>query len=144
MQIHCRVVENDSELEKALNIRHQVFVKEQKLFLTTDKDQYDNISVNLIAEVDGDVIGTVRIYPKEEDVWVGGRLAVVPSKRGNAGSKLVRAAVLEAQKRGAKRFIASIQAQNIKLFKRLGWKVVGESFLLQNQSHYIMEANLNV
>lgn len=143
MNVNCRVAKTPEELAKALEIRRQVFVIEQQLFVLTDKDEKDEISIHLIAEDSGGIIGTVRIYSEESYVWVGGRLAVLPGKRGIVGSKLIRAAVSEVIRQGASQFFANIQSQNVPLFNRLGWKIAGAEFLLHGRPHYLMEANLD-
>lgn len=142
MNVNCRVAKTPEELAKALEIRRRVFVNEQQLFVLTDKDEMDETSIHLIAEDSDGIIGTVRIYSEESYVWVGGRLAVLPGKRGIVGSMLIRAAVSEVIRQGANQFFANIQSQNVPLFKRLGWKIAGAEFLHHYRPHYLMEANL--
>lgn len=142
MKINCRAVETPEELKKAIYIRNEVFIKEQGLFSKTDWDEHDQIATHIIAVIDGEIVGTVRLYHQDKGVWVGGRLAVLPGKRGWVGSRLVKAAVAEAKRSDAKQFIAAIQAQNVSFFTRLGWKTIGTKFIVQGWEHYLMEANL--
>lgn len=142
MKINCRVVKTPEELERALCIRNEVFIKEQGLFSETDWDKHDEMATHIIAEIEGEIVGTVRLYHQDKEVWVGGRLAVLPGKRGWVGNWLVKAAVEEAKRLGAKQFIAAVQVQNISFFKRLGWQTIGTKFIVQGWEHYLMEANL--
>jgi putative N-acetyltransferase (TIGR04045 family) len=142
MKINCRVVKTPEELEMALYIRNEVFLKEQGLFAKNDWDKQDETATHIIAEIEGEIVGTVRLYHQDKEVWVGGRLAVLPGKRGWVGGRLVRAAVEEASRSGAKQFIAAVQIQNISFFKRLGWRTIGTKFIVQGREHCLMEANL--
>ncbi len=137
-EITCRPVANDREKELALSIRKQVFVKEQKLFNDTDEDQFDDNAIHLVAEMDGEIVGTVRLYNEKEDIWIGGRLAVLTQHRGRVGSRLVKRAVIEAEQQGARLFKAQVQSQNERFFQRLGWKTVGEKQIICGYEHMDM------
>jgi putative N-acetyltransferase (TIGR04045 family) len=141
-----RIAETEKELEESFRLRHEVFVKEQKIFLETDIDEHDNDAIHIVAieELTGNVIGVVRCYRKEGDTWFGGRLGAAPPYRnGQVGSNLVRLAVKTVKSRGCKKFLAYIQPQNVKFFERLGWKTVGEPIIYQGLPHQLMEADLN-
>lgn len=140
----CREVANLIEKEQAMAIRRQVFVEEQGLFSETDEDEHDHWATHLVAEVEGMIVGTVRLYHKGSGVWVGGRLAVLPQYRGRVGSNLVRMAVSEAEKREAEVFMAQVQVQNEQLFHRFGWRTVGKKQVIHGCEHVLMEATLKL
>jgi putative N-acetyltransferase (TIGR04045 family) len=110
-------------------LRHDVFVAEQGLFSRSDADAIDDdprTVVLLARATSGEVLGGVRLAPVvEPDIgwWVGGRLAVRADARGTVGigAALVRAACAHAERLGALRFDASVQAANETMFARLGW-----------------------
>lgn len=138
----CRIA-GERDLDDVFAIRARVFCREQGMFAESDRDEWDRVSVHLVAEVEGETVGTVRLYPQGEGVWIGGRLAVLPGKRGGlVGSRLVERAVQEAAARGAVCFRASIQAENEKLFHRLGWRSVGPRRYYRGVEHREMEAPL--
>jgi len=139
-QIICRTAANDLEKEQAMTIRRKVFVEEQGLFPDSDQDEHDQEAVHLVADVGGKIVGTVRLYCQEKNVWVGGRLAVLPPYRGRIGAKLVEKAVQEAEKRGAEKFIAYVQVKNERFFHRLGWRTTGGPQVIYGQEHILMEA----
>ena len=73
----CHPVRCRKELVQALEIRNQVFVREQNLFDQSDADPNDDKSIHLVAELEDQIIGTVRVFPNEnKGHWVGGRLAI--------------------------------------------------------------------
>jgi putative N-acetyltransferase (TIGR04045 family) len=115
-------------------LRTRSFVHEQGMFERHDLDEYDGDprTVVLVAlDRDDAVIGGVRLGPADAgtDVgwWRGGRLVVdrtSPVGRG-AGAALIRAACAYAERAGALRFEATVQARYRDLFERIGWQAVG-------------------
>ncbi|MCZ4499107.1 MAG: synthase [Marmoricola sp.] len=118
-----------ADLAAYRRLRHDTFVVEQGLFDPTDRDVYDDdprTRVLVALTVDGRVLGGVRLHPvTEPDLgwWRGDRLVVAARGRvlGGVGVALVRAACAAAEDAGALRFDAVVQAQNERLFTRLGW-----------------------
>jgi putative N-acetyltransferase (TIGR04045 family) len=122
--------ESASDVADYRMLRRQVFVDEQGLFDHDDHDRIDDdprTIVLLARSIDGSVLGGVRIAPALEgrDIgwWSGSRLAVSVGARTHAGigAALVAAACARAEAEGALRFDATVQEQNEKLFRRLGW-----------------------
>jgi putative N-acetyltransferase (TIGR04045 family) len=144
-----RVAESEEEIQKALELRRMVFVDEQHMFEEDDLDEYDNGAIYLNAWLRGKdvLIGTVRCYRDKEkpDVWWGGRLAVHPDYRTRGiGVYLIRAAIETVKNQQASRFLASVQLQNIELFKKLGWEPIGDTFIFHGRPHQMMEVDLHV
>ena len=127
----CVVVRAEgAELDAYRALRRDVFVREQGLFTGSDADDVDDDprTVVLIARAaDGEVLGGVRVHPavagRDLGWWRGSRLVVAPDARMllGVGAALVRAACVVAEDAGALRFDACVQAQNERLFRRLGW-----------------------
>ncbi len=140
--IICRIAETEGELEEAYRIRHEIFVREQKLFQHTDRDVFDERAVHIVAFMDDEMVGTVRIYEKEQDTWYGGRLAVKKGFRGRVGALLVKKAVETVKERKARRFLAYIQLPSVSFFKRNRWKAVGDVTSYHGVPHQLMEAGL--
>ena len=139
---------NAAQLAAYQRLRREVFVTEQGLFAGNDHDRLDDDprTIVLVAvaggaigsgevAVDGQVLGGVRIAPALEgrDIgwWTGSRLVVAPASRGRAGigGALVREACLRAERAGALRFEATVQAQNETMFGQLGWHRFGETVI---------------
>lgn len=131
--------ETEEHLAAVKYIRRQVFVEEQKLFPDTDEDVFDRRSIYLLALKGKEAVGTVRLFPAYKQVWVGGRLAVLPQARGAIGKLLVNRAVQLASELGARRFIAHIQEQNLPFFSRLGWVPISSPRLYKGYPHLWME-----
>lgn len=151
---HCpgffiRAATQRFEAEGAAALRYRVFVAEQGLFHDHDRDEVDLIATHLVAlstcahELD-QVVGTVRIHEESPGIWWGSRLAVDRGFRrvGQLGAELIRLAVSTANARGCETFNANVQMQNVTLFKRLHWSVVGET-MLHGVPHARMVADLD-
>ena len=145
-KIVCHAARTKSELDRAFQIRHEVFVLEQEIFDGSDKDEDDLTSIHLVAKLDDEVVGTVRLFPSGSNgngCWYGGRLAVKKGRRtSHAGELLVREAVKRAKRLNCKTFLAHIQETNVPFFTRLGWKPVGGIEKYMGKPHQLMQADL--
>jgi putative N-acetyltransferase (TIGR04045 family) len=116
------------ELAAHFAVRRQVFVEAQGLFAGTDRDRHDEAAdtVHVVARLDDEVVGAVRLYPLGDGLWKGDRLAVLPSVRDvRLGALLVQFAVRSAGERGGSRMVAQVQVPNVRFFERLGWACDG-------------------
>ena len=144
-RIVCHPARTRQELARAAEIRHRVFVDEQRLYQETDADEDDRKSTHLIAEMEGQIIGTVRVFPVNENGhWIGGRLAIQQEWRGSgAGELLVREAMRFVKKKGCTRFTARIQEENIPFFVQIGWRPSGVLHEYRGRIHQQMKADLS-
>ena len=143
--IVCHSARNQRERSEAFAIRNEVFVHEQKMFDKSDIDENDIKGTQLVARSKGIVVGTVRIYPEnqEKNLWIGGRLAVRKEYRNTrAGSDLVKEAMKRVKKKGCRIFLATIQEQNVPFFKKIGWTPQGPLEIHYGHPHQRMQADL--
>ncbi len=141
-----KIIDCDEELKEYYKIRNDIFVKEQNIFPESDIDDYDKDAIHIAAVQNstGKMVGAVRCYNTEGDTWVGGRLSASNGFRnGRVGYNLVRFAVKSVKARGCTKFLAYVQPKNVKFFKRLDWKPVGEMFSHHGKPHQLMEADLS-
>ncbi|HEY9888894.1 MAG TPA: MSMEG_0567/Sll0786 family nitrogen starvation N-acetyltransferase [Candidatus Obscuribacterales bacterium] len=129
-------------------LRQAIFCEEQGLFAGHDEDDIDDIAYPIIA-VENDVIagkqvvGVVRIYEAQPRLWYGGRLGVHPHYRrvGRIGQGLIHKAVTTANAWGCDRFLATVQLQNVRFFRRQHWESV-EEIVVCDRPHHLMVADL--
>jgi len=141
----CHRARTSVELNHAFEIRREVFVGEQKIFETSDRDADDLHGIHLVAKHGQEVVGTVRVFRNGNGNghWIGGRLAVRDGYRASgAGELMVRTAVATVRKQGCTKFTAHIQEENVPFFSRLGWKGVEEPTVYFGRVHQVMEATL--
>ncbi|MBW4542341.1 MAG: GNAT family N-acetyltransferase [Myxacorys chilensis ATA2-1-KO14] len=135
------------EIAAYFALRRSIFVEEQGVFQDSDIDELDNIAYPIIAlpaTSDPTVLGIVRIYEPEPQLWYGGRLGVHPDFRraGRIGKGLIYKAVTTANTWGCQRFLATVQLQNVRFFQRLHWDSL-EEITICGLPHHLMEADLN-
>ena len=133
------------EIKDYFALRHSIFVEEQGVFETEDLDQYDAIAYPIVAvEIETTkIVGIVRIYEPEKGLWYGGRLGVHTDYRcvGQIGKGLIYKAVTTANTWGCDRFLATVQIQNVRFFRRLHWDSL-QKISICDRPHHLMEAQL--
>jgi putative N-acetyltransferase (TIGR04045 family) len=139
--IHVGIVRTAADIQQCLEIRHEVFVTEQRLFPDSDRDDYDDTAIHIAAVAYKRIVGTVRCYERHPGLWYGGRLAVLREFRtGRVGTLLVQKAVQTMRENpDVQRFLATIQIQNVRFFEKLGWWSLGPPRLLNGRKHQLME-----
>jgi putative N-acetyltransferase (TIGR04045 family) len=134
------------EIQAYFSLRHAIFVEEQGVFTSNDLDEYDAIAYPIVAihTETSEVVGIVRIYETEPGLWYGGRLGVHPEYRrgGQVGKGLIYKAVTTANTWGCDRFLATVQMQNVRFFRRLHWDSL-EEITICDRAHHLMLADLN-
>jgi putative N-acetyltransferase (TIGR04045 family) len=148
--LECDVVRTRAELTSHYDIRHAVFVAEQRIFTGHDRDEHDPAptTIHLLGRVGGVAAGAVRLYPLDPDdrggEWQGDRLAVLPEYRSSGlGAPLVRLAVATAGAFGGRAMVAHIQLANRVFFRRLGWTQRGEPEIYLGRPHLLMDIPLD-
>ncbi|NJM37284.1 MAG: histone acetyltransferase [Akkermansiaceae bacterium] len=148
-------------------LRRRIFCEEQGVFREDDRDEIDEhmipiVCKPLIAGMEDEVIGVVRIDEREPGLWYGSRLGVAPEYRrvyrmspavsvrnqqpchaglGAIGASLIYKAVSTANAIGCDEFLATVQHQNARFFERLHWKPL-EEIKLHGMKHVKMRADL--
>ncbi|MEL6224395.1 MAG: MSMEG_0567/Sll0786 family nitrogen starvation N-acetyltransferase [Cyanobacteria bacterium J06626_14] len=138
-----------ADIDAYFDLRKAIFCDEQQLFSDHDEDDIDARAYPIIA-IDHEapqaerVVGVVRIYETQPQFWYGGRLGVHPNYRraGRIGKGLIHKAVTTANTWGCDRFLATVQLQNVRFFKRLHWDSI-EEIAVCDRPHHLMKADLN-
>ena len=118
-----------SDLGKlALDVRRQVFIVEQSVPETVERDAYDAEAVHLVAIDEGNIVGTLRIVFLPEHAKFG-RVAVLQQARGKGiATKMMQAAMEIARERGESRFYLTSQSDKVALYEKLGFTAFGDEF----------------
>jgi putative N-acetyltransferase (TIGR04045 family) len=134
--------------EAYFRLRQEIFAAEQGLFAGSDVDEHDTAATPIVAlgrvlGLANEVVGVVRIYPAAAGLWYGGRLGVAHHYRrvGAVGGALIQTAVSTAHAWGCTRFLATVQAQNVRYFEHYHFRVEGE-ITVCGRAHALMRADL--
>lgn len=138
--MEIRRARNADELAAALEVREEVFIREQGVSFEGDRDGLDEGAIQLVAvQEDGRIAGTCRVLI-EEGVARFARLAVRPDCRGRGlGAALLLEAEREAHGAGASRVVLHAQTRALSLYERAGYTAVGEPFEEEGIEHLTME-----
>ena len=129
-------IKDESELFQALAIREVVFIEEQHVPETVERDAEDARAYHVLAFADGHAIGTGRLVvlpsaPKGETGKWGqiGRMAVLQSHRKNGvGNLLLIELEDEARRRGLTGVLVHSQLYALGFYERHGYRPVGAVF----------------
>ena len=125
------------DLEAALEIRRQVFVKEQEC-PEDEEYEFDDESIHFLARVNDQPAGTARWRVTEKGVKLE-RFAVLQEfrKRGVA-SALLETILDELLLQGPKMIYLHAQVQAMPLYEKFGFVKEGEIFYEASIPHYKM------
>ena len=123
----------------AMALRRRVFVHEQKVPAEEEFDAYDFTATHVVALLDGDLAGCLRILYLPEHAKFG-RVVVAPHARGRGvASAMMIYAMDLARARGETRFYLAAQADKLALYEKLGFTPFGPLFTDGGMPHYAMK-----
>lgn len=109
------------------NIRHEVFIIEQRVPVELEWDEMDASSLHAVAtDETGQAIGTARLLP---DGHIGRMAVKLANRRTGVGSAMLAALMQEAEKRGHKAVMLSAQIQAQAFYERVGFVCESEEFM---------------
>ncbi len=133
-----RVPANSYLCDGAFALRHEVFVVEQQVPETIERDDYDLTATHFVAIAGGNVVGTLRVVFLAEHAKIG-RVAVKSEWRGQGiGKQLMAAAMHFGRKSGENRFFLTAQADKVGLYEKLGFVAFGAPFVEAGMQHLAM------
>ena len=137
-----RPARDAGEVRAALELRHAVFVVEQRVPLEEEVDEHDESALHLVAVEDDRVVATCRIVMKEATAKLG-RVAVAASaRRRGIASRLIDASEEHARALGAERIALAAQTGALTLYERAGYTPYGDRFPDAGIEHLMMEKRL--
>jgi predicted GNAT family N-acyltransferase len=133
-----RPARDQSEVDAALALRHDVFCIEQGVSLEEELDGRDDEALHLVAVEGGAVVATCRLLAEGSEVNLG-RMAVATAHRGRrlAAALLVEADA-RARARGARRIVLGAQLTAQAVYERAGYAPYGDVFLDAGIEHVMM------
>lgn len=134
-----RLARTDLDVLKVMVVRGIVFIEEQGVDWAGEIDEFEDESVHVLGEVDGEPVasGRLRILP---DGWAKlERIAVRPRWRGRGIARRIVAFLLdEAVRRGARRFKLHAQVYLEKFYADFGFTREGAIFDECGIDHILM------
>lgn len=135
--------ELDSTLSSLIQLRRDVFVKEQLCPIEDEPDANDPDALHVCAIVNGVVVGCARILRKDPDVAKIGRVAVSrDARKTGVGLAVMRMAILYTRSLGYEKIYLESQTHAIPFYERLGFVAYGPEFDDCNIPHRKMTLEL--
>ena len=135
--LEIRIVEKREELDGVIEIRKNVFVKEQKVSLDLEIDGLDSDAEHVIAYLDHEPIGCARIrtnnYAKLE------RIAIIEEHRGKGfGKQLTDFLINYCKQKNFDEIRLHSQTYVSGFYKKCGFKIRGKPFFEAGIEHVEM------
>ncbi len=124
-------------------LRRVVFIEEQGVSEADEVDDLDDQAIHLLAQLDGQPVGSARLLVQGETGKVG-RVCVLRTARGlGLGAALMRAAVAEFSGiAGVRRVKLGAQTHALGFYERLGFVATGPEYLDAGIPHRDMVLDL--
>ena len=135
-----KLVETEAEMEGALGVRFRVFVSEQQVPMEEELDEIDATATHAVALHEGQVVGTGRVFYRDEDSAARiGRMAVDAEwRRHGIGGRLLEFLEQEATSQGVTTYILNAQVYVKDFYAAHGYEERGEEFLEADIVHILM------
>jgi len=131
MKPKAEKITDKSSLEEVFEIREKVFVIEQKVDPSKERDEFEADSSHFLAKLNGKSVGAARWRFTKEGIKLE-RFAVLPEERGKGVGQALVEAVLQdiATYPEATEKIKYLHSQigAMPLYSKFGFKEVGEMF----------------
>lgn len=140
--IEVRKVVNQTELQDALKIREEVFVKEQGVAPEDEYDRYDTTSAHFVAyNALGQPCGTARWRQTGTGIKLERFAVLKPYRRTGIGALLLKSILRDIEEDpnvSEQKIYMHAQTTAIGFYKKFGFEPVGEEFLECGIKHFEM------
>ncbi|HVX30556.1 MAG TPA: GNAT family N-acetyltransferase, partial [Nitrolancea sp.] len=127
-RLHTAVVPWEKAKPDVYLVRQEVFVEEQRLAHSVVDDPDDQLSVHVVASIDGEVVGVGRVTFIADDgqiAWVAVRR---PMRRHGVGLAIMRQLIGVCIDEGCRIISLNAQTHALAFYERLGFRPLGRRF----------------
>lgn len=135
-----KLVENNSELKDAFEVRRQVFVEEQGIPEDLVFDGSEGKAMHMVVKDGQSVIGTARVRFQEAKQAKLERMAVLRPFRGmGIGKRIMSFLIEELKSKEIEKVVLHAQYEVIEFYKARGFNTLGLPFWEAGIKHLKME-----
>ncbi len=132
-------VHNDNQLQDAFYVRTKVFVDEQQVPETIEKDQYEQEAYHFVGYINEQPVSAGRCRITENEAKLE-RICVLKEFRGQSlGKKLILHMEQSLVKRGITIVKLGAQTHAEVFYHHLGYQTISDIFLDAEMPHVMME-----
>ena len=137
------IAESQKQRQDCLDVRMNVFVKEQKVPADLEIDELEDECVHFILyQDDGTPAGTGR-YREVDGYGKAERICVMSDVRQKGSGRMIMSAIEDyARSRSIPKVKLHAQVQAIPFYERLGYQVISDVFMDAGIPHRTMEKEL--
>lgn len=144
MEIRITVAKKEEEINAALDLRRDVFVREQQVPESLEQDEWDSTAIHFLAYASDLVVGTARLRPIGSKTAKVERVAVLaPFRRRGIGRALMEKIECYAKDLKMSEIILHAQDHAVPFYKKLGYRVQGTPFMDAGIPHLKMSKQLS-
>lgn len=139
--VEWKVITTNDDLQIAMSIRKEVFVKEQGVPSENEFDQFDSLDgqcEHVLVYYNGQPVGTGRIRVVEGSGKLGRICVLAPYRQFGLGKAIVTALEKIAREKGATQVKLHGQTQAEGFYKKLGYQISSDVFLEEGIPHVLM------
>ncbi|MFC2069753.1 GNAT family N-acetyltransferase [Chloroflexota bacterium] len=141
--LNYKLISSDDELEKALDVRRQVFIKEQGIPEEIELDECDKGALHIVVKDGDSVIATARASFPTDGLAKIERMAVLRDfRRRGIGERIVSFLSEEFRKRKVKQIVLHAQYAVVDFYRSCGFEETGEPFLEAGIKHIKMHKKI--
>jgi predicted GNAT family N-acyltransferase len=141
----CRRAETRDDLDRCFAIRETVFINEQGVDVSLERDGLDDACIHYLAEIDGQPVAAARVRVLD-DRFKFQRVAVVKGARGTGiGAALMRFMMADLAKRediAGRCFFLSSQTYAVPFYEKLGFAPCSDEYMEAGIPHRDMRAEI--
>lgn len=135
-------IADNTNMDAIFALRTEVFVVEQQVDPTIERDSRDKDATHIVATIDGEVVGCARLF--WEDGAHIGRLAVKKSHRGQGVGRAICHYICDlAKERNCHQVWLNAQLVSYDFYLKIGFVPVGEVFYEAGMAHVKMIGKLH-
>jgi predicted GNAT family N-acyltransferase len=138
-----KLVENDSELEGAFEVRRKVFVEEQAILEDLVFNGSEREAMHMVVKDRDRIIGTARVRFLGAKQAKLERMAILePFRYKGIGKKIISFLIEELKNRQIEKVILHAQSEVIEFYKACGFSGLGLPFWEAGIEHLKMEREI--
>lgn len=138
------LAESASDRALCLELRRRVFIEEQQVPASLERDSDDARALHFLALKNGiEPVAVARAVDKGHGLAKIGRVAVLPEHRGEGiGAELMEFILVTLELKGFTQALLHSQESVVGFYERLGFVAEGERFFEAAIPHFVMRRTL--
>lgn len=138
-----RTIRTSDEMEAVYHIRREVFVREQGLTRSVYDEPDDRVSVHVIAQTSGQIIGAGRLTFIRDEGQIAWLAVLKPDRRSGAGQAIMDHLMSIAAERPVQYVSLNAQTHALRFYERFGFESLGRRFHMNQIEHQFMVMQLD-